>query len=230
MTCDQFQDMYELYALGALETTEATALRDHLAGGCNFCTKEIERAIELNEIISRDVPLVNPPSRLRRRIIESFAPRRVRRWQWVPWLVPVAALLVMTVGLMLQNRARRAELARVSNVLEILQAPGTKQVAFAGEKPDSPHGSLYIHQKLGIALVVGSLPAAPAGWKYESWVVPKTGNPEPVEPFQADAQGRAVSVVRGPVDLDTLAAVAVSMEPKDSQPTKPTTVVFAAHV
>jgi hypothetical protein len=113
-------------------------------------------------------------------------------------------------------------------MLEIVQAPGTKQVSFGGA--DAPQGSLFIHAKLGVALAVANLPAAPDGWKYQSWVVPKQGAPQPVESFPALSGSRAVTVVPGPVNVNDWSAVAVSMEPADSRPTKPTKMVFAAPV
>jgi anti-sigma-K factor RskA len=233
MSCDQFSEDWELYALGSLDSAAASAMTEHLASGCSTCQAELRRALEQNEMISRAVPLVAPPARLRRRMQESFAPpgRALRRWQFWPWALAVAALLALAAGLVLQNRWRQTEqqeFARVSSMLEILGSPGTREVRFSDPKLHALHGSLYIHQKLGMALVVNDLPAAPAGWKYESWLVPKSGAPQPVEPFQPDRAGRALTVASGPIEVSSLAAMAVSLEPQNSHPTKPTKVVFAA--
>ena len=240
MKCDEFEGNFELYALGSLETVEANALAEHLGSGCERCQAELRRAMEQIEYVSRSVPLVNPPARLRRRLQESFAPQAARRWSFWPWAVALAALLALAAGLTIADRQRQADgdraraqsedLARMSKVLDIMQAAGTRQVSFGDSKIRALHGSLYIHQKLGLALVIESLPHAPAGWKYESWLVPKQGAPQPVEAFQARADGRAVTLVAGPVNVDSLAAMAVSMEPADSHPSKPTTAVFSASI
>ena len=60
--------------------------------------------------------------------------------------------------------------------------------------------------------------------------MPKDGAPRPIEPFHLDNGGRGVSVIPGPVDLADVKAVAVSLEPSNVTPTKPTKVVFAAAV
>lgn len=237
MTCDQVRDDLELYALGALETEPANALAEHLAAGCISCNEALRRAMEQNRLVSSAVPLVDPPARLRRRVHDAISPVAAPQRQWLPWAIAVAALLALAAGFTLQNRSRQsatviaqADQARVSTMLQILGAPGTQEVPFTDPKVPGLHGAIYVHQKLGLAVVIDRLPNAPTGWKYQSWVVPKAGAPQPVEPFHPDSSGRALSLVPGPVDVATIGAVAVSMEPENSQPTKPTTLVFAAKI
>jgi hypothetical protein len=161
----------------------------------------------------------------------------------VPWLIAVAALLAMAAGIGYEENLRHsqvdslnasiqastmAEAERTAAMLSILQAPGTKTVAFNINESNLPHGSLFIHKNLGVAMVVAHLPSAPAGWKYESWIVPKTGDPKPVESFATDNTGFAFTVVKGPVDVSQWNGMAVSMEPLDSNPVKPTKPVYAA--
>ena len=241
MICDQFRENVELYALGALESSEASALSEHLATGCPSCQDALRHALHQNLLVSRTVPLVDPPARLRLRIKDSIAPASAPRRGWLPWaMAALAALLAVAVGLAIQTRFRHveaefaqsqsAERTRLLNTLQIVRAPGTREVSVIDPKRPQLHGALYIHQKLGLALIVDSLPSAPAGWKYESWLVPRAGAPRPVEPFHPDISGHAVSLVPGPVDVADLAAVAVSMEPLNSRPTKPTTLVFATKI
>jgi hypothetical protein len=77
-------------------------------------------------------------------------------------------------------------------------------------------------------LIAESLPAAPAGWTYESWVLPKDGSaPIPVEAFRAPG-GRGISLLRHTLPVDQTRAIAVSLEPDNVPALKPTKVVFAA--
>ena len=124
------------------------------------------------------------------------------------------------------SHALTAESARVSSMLEILAAPGTVELPLTDPKNQALHGALYVHRKLGMAMVVDRLPAAPAGWTYESWVIPRNGAPHPIESFAIDTHGRAVTVLRGPVEVDRFNAMLISMEPVGSVPSKPTTLVF----
>ena len=97
-------------------------------------------------------------------------------------------------------------------------------------KNQALHGALYVHKKLGMAMVVDSLPAPPIGWVYESWVVPRNGAPNPIEVFGTDAHGRAVTVFRGPVEIDGLSAMIISMERVGSVPSTPTSLVFSGGI
>ncbi len=248
MTCEEFSEELELYTLGALESSEAYALTEHLATGCVSCRESLRRALEQNALISQSVPLVQPPPRLRERIRSSIAPspRSITNQNRYVWALAAAALLLIAAGLS-TLAAFRSKLAETRAVLELAQlrsngqerldtlgqiiaATGTRVVSFDEPKIEQLHGAVYVHQKLGIALIVDRLPSAPAGWKYESWLVPKMGAPEPVESFHPDSAGRAVSLVAGPVPVGDLAAVAVSMEPQNSHPTKPTKLVFATKI
>jgi hypothetical protein len=115
----------------------------------------------------------------------------------------------------------------LASVLQIVRAPGAKQVIF-GPQPTTPHGRLFIDEKLGIVIIAGGLAPPPSGFRYESWIVPKSGAPKPVEPVQANSDGGAVSLIPGPLDLANIKAVAVSMEPDNVQAVAPTKVIFAA--
>jgi hypothetical protein len=251
MSCEQFSDLFELYAVGVLEKPEADTLRSHLDSGCDECGKKFIQALMQVNQVSETVPLVDPPAGLRERIAASVAaskpvvmmPQQKKRSSFVPWLIAVAALLAMAVGIGYEENLRhsqvdslnasieastKAEAERTAAMLSILQAPGTKTVAFNINESNLPHGSLFIHKNLGVAMVVAHLPSAPAGWKYESWIVPKTGDPKPVESFATDNTGFAFTVVKGPVDVSQWNGMAVSMEPLDSNPVKPTKPVYAA--
>lgn len=242
MTCDDFRESCELYALGLLEDPEHSMMTDHLRDDCPTCRAELKRALEQNAMISKTVPLVNPPRRLRQRIADSFGEKeRVGKkdssWQWAYWALAATTILALTIGLNIEGRARRAQgkqsqmvvaqLARMSLAVEIMQAKGTEQVAFSAPA-SGEQGSLFVHRRLGVVLVADHLSNAPSGWKYESWIVPKTGAPEPVESFAPDANGQGVSVIPGPAKPDQWKAIAVSLEPANIQPIRPTKVVFAA--
>lgn len=240
MTCQQCLDLLELYALGALESSEGNEVSEHLATGCTLCREALRQALDFNMLVARNVPLVNPPARLRQRIRDSVPSQAAPRRLWLTWALAAAALLAIIIGLTSQiqheraaaviARTQTADRDRLSSALQILGAPGTTAVAFTDPKSPELHGAIYIHQKLGLALIIDHLPTAPAGWKYESWIVPKTGAPQPVEPFHPDSGGRAVSVVPGPVEVAHLDGIAVSMEPLQSHPVKPTTLVFEARL
>jgi hypothetical protein len=158
---------------------------------------------------------------------------------WWPVLAALAATALIAVVLFTQNRnlreevstlqrQNRLETSRTSALASILQAPGTREINFGPGQPRTPRGSVFVHQQLGIVLVAGDLDSAPAGWKYETWMVPVKGNPRAIEGWLPDRGGRAISIVPGPIDSADVKAVAVSLEPPGATLAAPTKLVFAA--
>jgi anti-sigma-K factor RskA len=230
MNSDQYTELCELYALGCLDTEERAEFEIHLVG-CPDCRAGLAGAIELNEMILSATPRVQPSPQLRSRILAGFgqpakSPRRALNWVFA--LAAAAAIAVAVTAWISESNARIAttlELARLREMQQILQSSATKQVTF-GPQPTAPHGSVFVNQKLGIILIADGLGAPPAGWTYESWVVPKDGAPVPVEAFSA-ADGRGISLLRSSLRFDQLKAVAVSLEPANAPVSKPTKLVFA---
>jgi Anti-sigma-K factor rskA/Putative zinc-finger len=230
MNSDQYTDLCELYALGALDPEERVEFEGHLAG-CRDCRDGLKQAVQLNELILSVAPRVEPSPQLRRRVLAGFE-KPVKDWSRIfawTFALAAAAALILAFAWNAERQARLAdniELARLREIEQILQAPATKQVTF-GPQPAAPHGSIFVHDKLGMILIADGLPAPPAGWTYESWVVPKDGAPQPIEAFRAP-DGRGISLLRTPLPMDQLKAVAVSLEPTNTPITKPTKLVFAA--
>jgi anti-sigma-K factor RskA len=220
MTCHELSDVYELYALGILEGPEREALQEHLDRDCENCMKEINRAVENNALVFRTVPKYEPPARLRSRVLAGFGLETRPLWARVlPWSVAFAAMVLLMVIWTYP--------ARENFAVEFLSTPGTRQVSFG---KSGPHGSVLMQQEKGILLVVVNLPAAPTGQMYETWIVPTAGAPKPTGQLESARNGDAVAHIPGPIDLNSVKAVAVSLEPAGSHPVTPTQVVFAAPV
>ena len=232
MTPDQYTDLCELYALGALDSDERVEFEKHLSG-CADCREGLQKAVELNEMIYSATPKVEPNPQVRKRILAGFGQPAKSSHHALNWGLALAFAASLILGFVAWNSERTqrltagVELARLREIQQILQAPATKQVTF-GPQPAAPHGSIFVHEKLGMILIAEGLPAPPEGWTYESWVLPKDGSsPIPIEPFRAP-DGRGISLLRSKLPVDQLKAIAVSLEPANAPVTKPTKVIFAA--
>jgi len=69
MTCDELKDDYAAYALGALDGPELEELREHLGRQCENCTPGVRSALSLVARMSTAVTPMEPPARLRKRVI-----------------------------------------------------------------------------------------------------------------------------------------------------------------
>jgi anti-sigma-K factor RskA len=79
LTCDEVRDLAGSFVLGALDADEAEAVRAHLAG-CADAHAEIAELASVVPVLDASVPIVEPPSALKGRIMaaatEDLATRR----------------------------------------------------------------------------------------------------------------------------------------------------------
>jgi anti-sigma factor RsiW len=69
--CDQFREMYEAYALGALDPAERTALEAHLASGCAECAKAVAEARWLVSQLAYLAPEASTSDMLKGRLMQT---------------------------------------------------------------------------------------------------------------------------------------------------------------
>jgi anti-sigma-K factor RskA len=167
-------------------------------------------------------------------------------WSDLRVWVPLAALLVVAVGLGLQlarvqghigalearlamalKQAADAERAtveahRVANqaqsAMAVLAAPDLARIDLAGQ-PAAPRASalaLWSRQR-GMVFTASNLPTLPAGRVYQVWVVTGSG-PISAGLLEPDASGGGLRVFSTPPDIPAPVAVAVTLEPAGGVP------------
>jgi anti-sigma-K factor RskA len=239
MSCEELRDLYELYALGALETEEQAEIDAHVVRDCPTCIAGVKRALATNAAIASFAPDLEPPARLRKRVVASIGMEPSRwNWSWT-WAAAAVVLLFAVLWFGVERSRSAAELAnareeilrtqtslsKVQQALQFLDQPETRQVGFGLGTPQPPRGNVFVNPSSGVLLIASNLRPAPAGQTYEMWVIPKQGAPKPAGLFQSDPNGSAFHLVPGPIDPATTAAVAVSIEPEAGS-VSPTTIVI----
>ncbi len=231
MTCEELRGCYELHALGLLGEPERSEAEHHLKQNCPHCTREMLRAREINAMMFASVPEVVPPPHLRRRIMASIgAEPSFRRLSWAGWVSSLAAgvcivLLVMTLETARRDESRmQARMVQMENAVRMMTEPDTRQVIFG----KGPQGRVLVNPKSGVLLLASNLPPAPAGKIYELWIIPKSGAPKPSGLFQPDANGNAMHMIAGPIDIAATGAFAVSVEPETGSQAPTTTPIIVA--
>jgi hypothetical protein len=252
MTCDELRDSYEIYALGIADEPESSEIRAHLNRDCPACVPGVRGARELTTLIGAVAPLAEPPARLRKRVLAIAGGQKSSLWNWSPvWAAVAAGALIAAVvfnlrvqrasaelaqaeGELGQLRAEAAirthELARLNDAFAILNQPNVKQAVFGGGAPQPPRGRIFLDPVRGVLLLASNLPPVPAGKTYEMWFIPKAkgGAPVPAGLFQSAADGTALHVQPGPVDVAGTAAIAVTVEIAAGATTPNLPPVFAA--
>ncbi len=72
LTCDEVRDLAASFVLGALDVDEAKAVRSHLAG-CADAHAEIAELASVVPVLDASVPVVEPPTALKGRIMAAAA-------------------------------------------------------------------------------------------------------------------------------------------------------------
>lgn len=238
--------LYELFALGLLESEQMAEVRARLEAGDAEAIEGLRRANVLTSSLAYVAPESKPSSKLRRRLmLAAGAPERGFGWAWIGGLAATcAALLVITFNMredvgnreaqiaQLQSRpvASEALVAQARDLYDCLRQPSTITVKFGDNQPAPLKGQVFLNRDRGVLLFAGNLPAMPAGKIFEMWFVPKGGGaPIPAGLFRAQ-DGQGVHFQRGAIDPASIAAISVTLEPEagSTSPTLP--ILFAAPV
>ncbi|GEM_PF-776856 len=177
------------------------------------------------------------------RAVVQATPRMHSFWESIFWRMafPVSAAAALTLLLVvfglgreigslnlelktLQKSAadsRKREQVLVSRAnayraaLALMSARESREVRFGpGLKPNKqPDGRVYLNPK-GLVMIASNFPAPPKGRTYELWLLRKsTKGAEPAGVFDPDASGGAMHVLARNINVNDIAALAVSDEP-----------------
>ena len=226
-----YGDDLAAYALGALPDDEAAPIADHLRE-CDACRKHLRWLQPAVDLLPRSVEQVEPPSRLRRRLIATVraearqaraatpdtAPRRWRDWRGSLWRPATAA-------------AAGALAVAAATGGYLLHEPGeSSSVIAAHPSPSAPSAlSASLERQGGQGILrMTSLPALPRRDVYEVWVRRK-GALQPASLFVPRRDRTAEAAVPGP--LDDADEVLVTREPRGGspQPTSPPLLRASLH-
>ncbi len=225
-----FQENLSAYALGALDTDEAAALRIHLQT-CDSCRAELADYQRVSAGLLAALPPKAPGPALKRTLQKRLAARTRPQFKWSWSQVAVSGAFVLLIVLNIvsisqvyslselqaeQSRERYAE----QTAIAMLAYPGTQSISF---NQDGVAGSLLVdkHRNL-LAVFAWHLPPAPAGKTYQMWLIDPQGDrtsggflaPEADQPF-------SMAVIASPQPLMSFVGLGITLEPSGGSP-KPT--------
>ena len=167
------------------------------------------------------VPQVDPPARLRRRVV-GMVDRTdgASAFGWPVWVVLGAALGALFAAGVFWQRAKVPAPDGRNDATALLSASDMRQLAVHNE--GSGRVDIFSSESRGVLLVAARFPPAPDRKTYEMWTIAKNAAPVPAGVFQVRADGTAVH--QSGAAVKSLAAVALSVEPEggsDHPTTKP---------
>jgi len=207
--CEQFREMYEGYALGALDAAERNAFEAHLATGCPVCAKAVEEARSVVSQLAYLAPEAAPSDMLKGRLMKTIraeaasakgaAPAKtvVPIWLWAG----VAALLLLTAysewnSVQLRNEIRQtnertaallqqrhdleAQLGLAKREAAIMMDPTSVKVALTAMNPQMPALEAMWHSQMGIVLTGQRVPMPNGKRVLQLWLIPKAPGGKPM--------------------------------------------------
>lgn len=227
------------YAVNALPEDERRRFEDHL-DACDACCQEVE---ELQATAARlgAAEAMAPPPGLRDAVLARIddvrqeAPsrlpslpdmRRAPSPRWLTSLVApaaaVAAIAVLGLSAVVANLNSRMDQLETSTtqVTDVLVAADAQVIEVPTDGTETARVVLSSARNEAVLLVDGMV-AAPEGHNLVLWLIDGEGSAEPAGTLALDDRGRATRVLAG--DLDTTAAIGVTVEPADEPVRQPTT-------
>jgi anti-sigma-K factor RskA len=253
MDCSKLAAFYDEYALGVLEGEDLAELKAHVARACPNCARGVEKARWVVAQLALASPQVDPPASLRAKILRqasasSIAPIRPAQskaplfpaWAWAAAiaLALITGYAVRQVGIettqladlrkqmrfaQLQNQSLQVQLELNRQVASVMISPDSKALLLAAKDPKVPAIHAYLHPHMGVAFTADTLPEVPTSRTMQLWVVPKKGMPVSIAIFRPDMQGQVVMLAPVNVEMNQIAALAVTDEPAGGSP-QPTTM------
>ena len=211
---EELESSIAAWVLGALDPEAAETVRSHVEG-CATCRDVAGRLRRVVGALPLAVEESSPQPRLRQRVLAAaaatsrpspeapvsarVAPRRVKgpgpsAVAWIGRRLPAVAAAAVAVLALL------AGVVIGEGVFHAPQPPATSQVArftLSGHLDMAGARASVIDLKSdGLALVdFRGLPQPGTGRVYEVWLIPSTGNPQPVAVFVPDSNGARVVLV-----------------------------------
>lgn len=221
MNCEELRAEYVAWALGIAEDPARAELAAHLARECPDCVAGVRSAMTTVAAMSGAVKDVDPPKRLRNRVVAMVTPEPKRAFVFLPWAVSaLLAIVLASVAISGRNRQLTPDTTKLARALTILNDPATKDVTFGDP---AARGRVFVSPK-GVVLIAAHMPKLETNRTFELWILPSSGKPVPAGTFRSEAvTDQAVYVYEG--QTANAAAVAVTVEPEGGSP-QPTTTPF----
>jgi anti-sigma-K factor RskA len=184
LTCDEIEELLPEYALGVLSVNEAADVARHL-GDCARHTASLDAYEAVCSALSAGVPLVDPPDRLRARLLARVArppaaPRRVDRGSRISWAVTALAVALAIVfgvwGLSLQGRIDSQD-TRQQRFIELATQPGAHMVLLDAAPVAGGAKAVLIYTGERAAVWAVGLPALEDDQVYQCWWLGDDGQP-----------------------------------------------------
>lgn len=226
--CNQIEALLPAYALEALDVAERWQVEAHLQA-CPECNAALEQYKDAASGLLMAAPMVEPPPRLRARLIASIAepgPVPVRAAgrsrnralfglasSLLAAFMLITGFLIVEVRELASNQAQLAEqLQEEQTVVGLYSYPTTVSVVVEGQRA---YGTFLYEPNLPVSVLYAwGLDRLEADATYQIWLIEPGGGRVSGGLFQVGEDARFVRLlVRAPENISSYSAIGVTVEP-----------------
>jgi anti-sigma-K factor RskA len=221
---EEWFELSEIYALGALDGQELKEFEGHLASGCPICQAYVRETREALLLLHRSITPMTPPASVKTRLFDHIAsdkivplpdepPRTWRRWRIITGTLAAGIAGALLAGALVIKRYEPRHTVYQS-VIDLLRDPSTRDLPLYGAGPTPEAAGRFLWNQSGEGhIFVNRLPAAPEGKMYAVWTLAQSSPPRYVGTITTDATGRAGLHINAPSD-QPVETFAVTLEPE----------------
>jgi anti-sigma-K factor RskA len=221
---EEWFELSEIYALGALDGQELKEFEGHLASGCPICQAYVRETREALLLLHRSITPMTPPASVKTRLFDHIAsdkivplpdepPRTWRRWRIITGTLAAGIAGALLAGALVIKRYEPRHTVYQS-VIDLLRDPSTRDLPLYGAGPTPEAAGRFLWNQSGEGhIFVNRLPAAPEGKMYAVWTLAQSSPPRYVGTITTDATGRGGLHINAPSD-QPVETFAVTLEPE----------------
>jgi anti-sigma-K factor RskA len=245
MNHENWLNLAEIYALGALDGDDLKSFEGHLEAGCALCRSHMEKTSELLTYLPSSLSSVMPPSSIKAGVMAGIGAEAQpiasgqKGWQFLPWVGGLAAAGIATAVLFVfLNRPLPGTpvvqgppvVQHSPELIQVLSSPEVQLIEFKGLDADpGAQGQLVWNPRVcrGCFTVKGM--KLPEGKVFQLWAIAGDGAPVSVGVFTVDKDGNAHVDFPALGKTDFFDKFAVTAEPPGGalQPTGPMHILGA---
>jgi anti-sigma-K factor RskA len=247
VTREEKDEQIWLHAAGALDATEADAVRRLLAQGDPTDAAVYAEALATVSRLPQALEQSSPPDSVRQRLLsralndggESFSQTKEKPFsKALPWIAGIAAAIAIGLGLVsmhlsdqLKRRGEeadklesrlRSKLASANKLVAVATARDLSMVQLTSATNSTARGRVFWDKDRNQwNVMVFDLAPPPPGREFEIWFITPDQKKVRAGVFEVNAQGNASMMVKVPTDMKDIAVAAITDEPMggSDQPT-----------
>jgi anti-sigma-K factor RskA len=222
---EEWFELREIYALGALDGQELKEFEGHLASGCPICQAYVRETREALLLLHRSITPMTPPPSVKTRLFDHIASDKIvplpdeppRTWR--PWRIITGTLAAGIAGALLAGalviKRYEPRLTVYQSVIDLLRDPSTRDLSLYGVGPTPEAAGRFLWNQSGEGHIFATnLPPAPEGKMYAVWTIAQGSPPRYVGTITTDPTGRGglhINATRSERPVETFA---VTLEPE----------------